>query len=471
MADIGFDAAAHLLRRMGFGGPPEEINKLAKRERAGAVDRLLSYDRVDNQALEDKLAKDFKPKKFTPTDELQLWWIIRMVLTQRSFEEKMTLFWHNHFSTALDKVPYPLMYVQNQMLRANALERFDTLLLNVAKDPAMLVWLDGVTNVLGNSNENFSRELQELFTMGIRDVVTGTPNYTERDVKEIARAFTGWKFRQKEKKPYAPSFFIAEDEHDNTAKTIYGQTSNFSGEDVISLICARRSTARFLVKKFFEFFVYPLGDSAEDKATIEKFADVYFTSNHSIKALASAIFTSDEFFGDRARFGLVKSPADLIAGAIRMLGADYNPGSLANGDFELYSQFRRMGLDILNPLDVSGWRLNLGWLNTSTVLERYNFANALVSNRDFGRRALGARVTSGRLRQFTDPSAQKTVQNFLSLLGPLKVSAETVGLLADYLETDDDGTRVPFVVNDQTIDKSVRGLVYLIMCLPEFQMS
>lgn len=471
MPDIGYDAAAHLLRRMGFGGTPEEINNLAKRERANAVDRLLKFDRVDNQALEDKLARDFKPKKFTPTDDLQLWWIIRMVLTARSFEEKMTFFWHSHFSTALDKVPYPLMYVQNQMLRANALERFDTLLLNVARDPAMLVWLDGVTNVLGHPNENFGRELQELFSMGIRDVVTGAPNYTERDVKEIARAFTGWKFKQKENKPYAPSFFISSGEHDNTAKTIYGQTSNFSGEDVITLICARRSTARFLVKKFFEFFVYPLTDSAEDKATIERFADVYFSSDHSIKAVASAMFNSDEFFDDRARFGLVKSPAELIVGAIRMLGADYNAGKLTEGDFELYNQFRRMGLDILNPVDVSGWRLNLGWLNTSTVLERYNFANALVSNRNFDRRALGARITNDRLRQFTDPGAEKTVQNFLSLLGPLKVSAQTLGLLADYMQTDDDGRRVPFVVSDNTIDKSVRGLVYLIMCLPEFQMN
>jgi uncharacterized protein (DUF1800 family) len=468
---ITYDQAAHLLRRAGFGGAPDEITKLARRDREKAVDSLLNYDRIDNQELEDRLQKSFNPKKFTPQDDLQLWWIVRMIQTARPFEEKMTMFWHNHFATALEKVDYPLMYVQNQMLRSFALDRFDTLLLNVARDPAMLVWLDGVTNALGSPNENFARELQELFTMGITDVVTGQPNYTERDVKEIARAFTGWKFKQKDNKPYKPSFFIQPDDHDNTTKEIYGQRANFSGEDVIEVICARRSTARFLVKKLFEFFVYPLTDSAQDLATTEKFADIYANNNHSIKTLVRAIFISDEFFGERARFALVKSPAELVVGAIRMLEADYNPGKLTDGDFELYNQFRRMGFDLLNPFDVSGWKLNLGWLNTATVLERYNFANELISNRNSDKRALGAKISNEQLRKNTSASAEATVQNFLSLLGPLNVDGQTVRLLADYLQTDDDGNRVPFVPEDDTVDKSVRGLVFLIMCLPEFQMN
>lgn len=471
MADITTDQAAHLLRRMGFGGTPEQINNLAKRNREKAVDSLLNYDRIDNLEMEDRLNKSLNPKKFTPREDLQLWWIVRMILTRRPFEEKMTLFWHNHFATALEKVDYPLMYLQNQLLRAFALDRFDTLLLKVSEDPAMLVWLDGITNSLGNPNENFARELQELFTMGITDAVTGEPNYTERDVKEIARAFTGWKFKQKGEKQYKYDFFIESDEHDNTVKEIYGQRANFSGEDVISVVCARGSTARFLVKKFFEFFVYPLTASAEDRATIEKFADVYFNNDHSIKALARAIFISDEFFSQRARFALIKSPAELIVGAIRAFGSDYNPGKLDNADFALYDQFRRMGLDLLNPFDVSGWKLNLGWLNTATVLERYNFANHFISNRNDDKRAPGARVTAAQLRKYTAASAETTVRNFLQLLGPLDIDQAGIRLLTDYLETDDDGRRIPFVVNDDTIDKSVRGLVYLIMCMPEYQVN
>ena len=471
MANITYDETSHLLRRMGFGGSVDDINALAGRTRERAVDRLLNYEATDNQEMEDRLRKGLNPKKFTPHEDLQLWWIVRMILTARPFEEKMTLFWHNHFATALDKVDYDLMYVQNQMLRSLALDRFDTLLLNVARDPAMLVWLDGVTNVLGTANENFAREVQELFSMGVTDSVTGGPTYTERDVKEIARAFTGWKFTQKGDKRYKYRFQIVDREHDNGSKAIYGRTANFSGEDVIDLICARRSTGRYLVKKLFEFFVYALGKSPEDLATIEKFADVYFSSDHSIKAVVRAIFTSDEFFSTRARFALVKSPAELVVGSIRMLGADYNPGDIENGDFATYDQFKRLGLDLMNPFDVSGWRLNMGWLNTATLLERYNFATRLLSDRNDDKRSPGTRLTNEQLKQYTDPSAEKTVRNFLFLLGPLNSDVDAIRILSDYLQTADDGRRVPWVVNDGNIDKLVRGLVFLIMCLPEFQMN
>ncbi len=472
MQRISYDDAAHLLRRMAFGGSPAEINALASRTREEAVDSLLNFDSIDNQDLENYLRKNLNPKKFTPQDDLQIWWMTRLIMTARPFEEKMTLFWHNHFATALDKVPYGTMYVQNQMLRANSLERFDTLLLYVAQDPAMLVYLDGVTNVLGNPNENFARELQELFTMGIRDVVTGQPNYTEKDVKEIARAFTGWKYKEKEGKPYRYTFYIDQSEHDNGAKEVYGRTVNYTGEDIVQLLSAHRSTGRFLVKKLFEFFVYPLGDSAEDKATIERFADVYFSSNHSIRSLARAIFVSDEFFSNRARFALVKSPFELIVGSMRMLSADYYAGNLKAGtDYEMYQQFKRMGFDLLNPFDVSGWRLNLGWLGTATQLERYNFINHLLSNRDYDPKSRGAKVTTEHLKKYVDASAAKTVQNFLYLLGPLTVDAAVAQTLIDYLQTDEAGMPYPFTVNDEVVDKLVRGLVYLIMTLPEYQMN
>lgn len=471
MPRITYDEAAHLLRRMGFGGSVAEITDLTTRNRDEAVEYLLNYETINNDEMDNYLAKNFNPKRFTPTDDLQLWWIVRMIKTRQPFEEKMTFFWHNHFATALDKVPYPLMYVQNQLLRTYALDRFDTLLLNVARDPAMLVWLDGISNVLGNPNENFARELQELFTMGIYDVVTGQPNYTEKDVKEIARAFTGWKAKKKGEKAYKFAFYVQADQHDNTVKEIYGQQANYSGEDVIDVVCAKRATARFLTKKLFEFFVYPLSDSVEDKATIEKFADVYASRNHSIKELVRALFNSEEFFSNRARFALIKSPAELIVGSIRMLGADYYAGNMVNGDYYLYNQFKRMGFDLLNPFDVSGWKLNLGWLSTATLLERYNFANQLITNRDFNPRSLGAKITNEQLRKSTDASAQKTVENFLALLGPLKVDAFTVQTLATYMQTDDDGSRINFTVNDQTIDKSVRGMIYLIMCLPEYQLN
>jgi uncharacterized protein (DUF1800 family) len=482
MASLTFDAAAHLLRRMGFGGSPEEIEALAARGREGAVDFLINYNQVDNAALDSLFQRSFdfsSPDEFLKFNrsELQRWWFTRMVHTRRPFEEKMTLFWHNHFATAGSKVDDRFMYVQNLKLRAQALDRFDALLLTVAQDAAMLIWLDGIVNVKISPNENFARELQELFTMGIYDVVTGQANYSEDDVKEIARAFTGWKFffnrANAARDPFHYPFFVNPPEHDESPKTIYGQTANFRGEDVITIVSAKRATARYLVKKLFDFFVYPLSSSAADKATIEKFADVYMSSNHSIKALVRAIFVSDEFFSERAQFALVKSPVELVVGAIRMTGAKYNPGdNNPRTSSNIAAQFAAfLGQEVFNPPDVAGWNLNLGWMNTSWLLNRFTYADFLAITRVGDPNAPGVFIAHDQLRKYTKSSAKKTVKNFLSLLGPLPVDAKTVKLLRDYLQTDDNGAPVEFVADDLTIDKKVRGLLHLMMCLSEFQLN
>jgi uncharacterized protein (DUF1800 family) len=477
MADLDFDAAAHLLRRMGFGGSPEEVEALAARGREGAVDHLINYSGITNTEMDEILEQSFDfsdprdGQKFNQ-GEIRRWWFTRMVYTRRQFEEKMTLFWHNHFATALSKVQDALMFIQNQTLRAHALDRFDTLLLKVSQDPAMLIWLDNVTNVLGKPNENFAREINELFTTGITDVVTGEANYTEDDVKAIAAAFTGWKFRanRRSENGFAVEFFIQANQHDNTAKTVFGQTANFGGEDIITILSARKATARFLTKKLFDFFVYPLKDSPADKSTIEKFAAVYMSSDHSIKELVRAIFTSDEFFSDRARFALVKNPVEYVVGAVRMLGAKYNPGAVGRGSSNaLAAASRQIGMDVFNPPDVAGWDLNLGFVSTATMLERFNFANALVTNRR--PENPGVHVTNEQLAKYTKSSSKKTAKKFLSVLGPLRVSGSTVKMLKEYLEKNDQGNRVEWNVTDAAIDKKVRGLVHQIMSLPEFQLN
>lgn len=480
MAALTYDEAAHLLRRMGFGGSPDEISDLVSRGREAAVDSLLNYSQADDKALDDLLQRSFDfsdPNDNTKFNgaELQRWWFTRMVHTRRPFEEKLTLFWHNHFATAISKVPEILMYVQNLTLRQNALARFDDLLLRVAQDPAMLVWLDGITSVRGRPNENFARELQELFTTGINDVATGERNYTEDDVKEIARAFTGWKIAPPRgaANPYGFTFLVNPDEHDNTTKTVYGQSANFGGEDIVAIIGARRATARFLVKKLIEAFVYPLNDSSMDKATIEKFADVYFSANHSIKELARAIFTSDEFFSERARFGLVKSPVELIVGAIRMLGARYNPGTSAGQENAniLAGVSGLLGQELFNPPDVSGWPHGLGWINTAYLLMRFTYADLIAIFRTRDLNSPGLWLSQDQLRIYTKGNAKKTVKSFLSLLGPLVVDGPATKALRDYLQTDDQGNSIEFVPDDSTIDKKVRGLVHQIMCLSEFQLN
>jgi uncharacterized protein (DUF1800 family) len=478
MASLSYDEAAHLLRRAGFGGNPAEIEDLSARGREGAVDYLLNYTQIDNSAMNSLLAAsfDFLTPPVDPQSisnpEIRRWWFTRMVTTKRQFEEKMTLFWHNHFATSSSKVQDQLMYNQNQTLRANALARFDDLLLKVAQDPAMLVWLDGTTNVLGNANENFGRELQELFTMGINDLMNGTPNYTEQDVKEVARAFTGWKFstnRQGGQISY--NFFVQANQHDNTAKTIYGQTANFTGEDVITVVSARPATAHYLTWKLFNFFVYPLTTSSQDKATIDKFSKIYLNNNHSIKELVRAIFTSDEFFSERALFGLVKQPVELIVGAIRMLGATFNPGtSDRRGNATLLqNSSRNMGQDMFGPPDVAGWDLHLGWVNTAGMLERFNYANNLSTNRNTTNP--GAFLTLDQLKANTKKNAKKTVKQFFSVLGPIGPGSSVRKKMETYLSTDNNGQNIGFTNDDATIDKKVRGLVHQIMCLPEFHLN
>lgn len=481
MASITYNEAAHLMRRMCFGGSPDDINTLVDKGRESAVDYLVDYGSIDNRALDDLLAASFDltdPRDNTTFNdgEIRRWWFTRMVLSKRQFEEKMTLFWHNHFATALSKVQDPLMFAQNLTLRTYAVDKFDTLLLKTAQDPAMLIWLDGITNDRESANENYARELQELFTMGINDPVTGEANYTESDVKEIARAFTGWKFRQPNRNDPNPlnyQFFINANEHDSGPKTVYGVTANYEGQDIVEIISARRATARFLVKKLFTFFVYPLSSSPADKATIEKFADVYMRQNHSIKELVRAIFKSDEFFSARAQFALVKQPIELVVGAIRMLGAQYVTGSISGGrgatSNVLYQLARGMGQDALNPPDVSGWDLNEGWVNTANLLNRFNFGNSLVTNRRMDRP--GAFVTNDQLMKYTKGNAKKTVNRFLEVLGPLVIDTPTNKNLRNYLTIDDNGNSVTFQVNDATIDEKVRGLVHQIMSLPEFQLN
>ena len=312
--------------------------------------------------------------------------------------------------------------------------------------------------------------------MGIFDVVTGQRNYTERDVQEIARAFTGWKFSfpdEDDKDPFNYRYFLNEEEHDAGLKTIFGQTANFSGEDVIEVLAARRETAHFLVKKFFEFFVYPLSDSNADKATIDKFANVYINRNHSIRELARSIFKSDEFFSPRARFALVKQPVEFVVGAVRMLGARYNQGTWKEDKSSniLADAATFLGQDLLNPPDVSGWNLNLGWINTAFMLNRFTFADYLALSRSEHESEPGVWLSHSQLKKSSKKNARKTARKFLSLLSPLEVDTATENSLITYLETDHDGNRVEFKRTNDQVDEKVRGLVHLIMCLAEFQVN
>src|SRR5581483_405237 len=273
---------AHLLRRAGFGGSPDEIRSYAGMDFDQAVDHLVDYDAVANDALEASVADLEETLGTARLPAIQHIWLHRMLSTARPLEEKMTLFWHDHFATANYKVGRPpAMYAQIGLLRANAMADFGTLLRAVSRDPAMLRWLDNNTNRKSSPNENYARELMELFTLG-------SGNYTELDVREAARAFTGWFFNRD------GEFVFNRNQHDFGEKTFLGQTGPWDGDDVLDIILQQPAAAPFIAEKLYRFFVHDHPSSD----TIARLADQFRASGYSIRELVRAILHSPDFLSD-----------------------------------------------------------------------------------------------------------------------------------------------------------------------------
>src|SRR5262245_57952324 len=285
------DAAAHLYRRAGFGGTPSEIDALYARGLEGAVSWFVDYDAIDVTAYEAALAaRNYNLGRLTG---LQQWFLDRMAFSPRPLEEKMTYFWNLHWTSGLAKVKgETLILNQNQTERGYALGRFDDLVLAISQDPAMLVWLDNATNRAGRPNENYARELMELFTLGIG-------HYTQTDVTEVARALTGWTVQNYNRATnYDAAIFVDRaDFHDSGVKTILGQTGNWDGYDAIEIILGLTDSSgsvsgRFLAGKLWSFFA---GTDAPS-AVVDALQSVYVTSGHSLRELVRALFLRDEFW-------------------------------------------------------------------------------------------------------------------------------------------------------------------------------
>ena len=451
MSEWTYEQAAHLLRRAGFGGTPDDVEFLLRLGREGAVDYLVNYERVDDSAMERALETqrflEVERGRQLSLGQIQQWWLYRMLHTRRPLLEKMVLFWHDHFATAVSKVvSRELMLRQNELFRRLALGNFRELLVEVSKDPAMILWLDNNTNVKGHPNENYARELFELFSMGIEDVITGEPNYTERDIQEAARAFTGWTVRR-------GHFFFNGRQHDYGTKTVLGETGEFNGEDVVDIVVKQRATGRYLAKKLWEYFVYP----DPEPEIIEEVADVYFESHYDLRAVVRYILLHDAFYSERALFANVKSPVEFVVGAIKHLRMEVPPRFLL-GPLALMEQV------LFNPPTVAGWDWGLSWINTATLLVRYNAASALTSAR-----ARDVRFDPTRLLgsgEFKSP--EEVVDRLLWALGPLRVPEATRSALVEFLAQGSGGA---FVLDRRTLDRQVRGLVHLILTLPEYQLN
>jgi uncharacterized protein (DUF1800 family) len=378
-----FETAAHLLNRAGFGGSPSEIQKLADVEQDAAISLLLDYERISDRTADPVWAKPDpeRMKKLrdvqqhgTPDEkkqaqqqegqlqrqrimELRGWWLQRMAQGPRPFLEKMVLFWHGHFATSVEKVRDSYyMWRQNELFRRVATGNWQELLTDAGKDPAMLVWLDQAQSQKQHPNENFAREVMELFTLG-------EGHYTEHDITEAARALTGWSLdRLDQRYIYRP--FI----HDNDDKTFLGRTGNLDGDDVIAQIVAQPQAARFITAKIWNYFS---GQMPDEKLT-GALAAVFRANGNNFKPFLRVMFRSEEFYSDDIIRNQVKSPVQWLIGSVRMLECDLPPTLVSWG------MTRQLGQDLFAPPNVKGWDGGITWITTSTLLTRYNDAQALV---------------------------------------------------------------------------------------------
>ena len=370
---MGFDEARHLLNRTSFAAQVSEINEFAMLTRAEAVDRLLAetrrqasypaplwsqtYERAYRPEMtQEERMKANRRELVERGLELRTWWVAEMLATKSPFTERMTLFWHNHFATSQQKSrSATLMYRQNVLLRKYSTGNFAAMMREVGKDPAMLIYLDGAQNRKGAPNENFAREVMELFTLG-------EGHYTEQDVKEAARAFTGWGIDGD-----VGEFRFRRAIHDDGVKKVLGQEGRFNGDDMITILLQQPATGEFVVGKLWREFVSPQPDAL----AVKKLAADWRAANYEIKPLLREMLLSDAFWAQENHGVLVKSPVDLVIGSLRQFRFSVeDPAPFA-------VILRQLGQDLFNPPNVKGWPGGEAWLNTSTLLARKGFLNRL----------------------------------------------------------------------------------------------
>lgn len=427
---------AHLLRRAGFGATADELTRYEAMGFEASVDHLLNYEDIPDP-IEDRLA--LLDLDLTKQDHLRRWWLVRMAHTTRPLQEKMVLFWHGLLTSSLQKGNNPsFMLNQNQYFREHALGSFWHILLDISKDPAMLYWLDGRNSRKEHPNENYARELMELFTMGIG-------HYTEQDVREAARAFTGWTVDKDGQVVFRPRV------HDNGDKSFLGQTGKFDGDGIVSIIVGQAATAEYISSRLFSFFAY----RNPEPAVVRPLAETYVKSGFSIKAVVRAILLSDAFSSAKAYRAIVKSPVELAVSTLRMLGITTD----GNG---LTGPLRAMGQDIFAPPNVAGWPGGPAWLNSSTWLQRVNFANAITTRRTTDP---AMSLNFARLIQESGASSpQALVQHSIDLLLDGSMASAARDAIESYLFRPQ-----ALSLSAQSLNTKGRDLLYLLLASPEYQ--
>ncbi|HZT82691.1 MAG TPA: DUF1800 domain-containing protein, partial [Gemmataceae bacterium] len=345
----GVKWAGHLYRRAGFGPTRDEVRQAVKAGLPATLDRLLAGNPERAQQDRGAAAEGQRIARRNNPLELRGWWIARILANYHPLREKLTLFWHNHFATSINKVQsVALMLRQNELLRKYALGKFHPFLLEMSKDPAMLIWLDSNSNVKGKPNENYAREIMELFSLGVG-------NYTEKDIREAARAFTGWHTD-------GNGFSFRKDLHDFGTKTVLGQTGELDGGDVVRILLEQPAAAKFLVRKLYRWFVSEAQTPPD--SFLQPLADAYRKSDYDTAVVIRMMLGSRHFFSEHAYRQRVKMPVEFVLGAVRTLGQNQvSPRALV-------TQLEVMGQHLFAPPNVKGWECGTAWLNTATVVAR-----------------------------------------------------------------------------------------------------
>jgi uncharacterized protein (DUF1800 family) len=477
----------HLLRRAGFGARPDELDMYGQMSVRDAVETLVNFDAIADDVDSHIGAQGYvnvtTRGQFAPqsniTDSRQRW-LFRMVHSDRPLQEKMTLFWHNHFATGYTKVAGTLgategaRYMaakasedpgrvrgQIEMLRDNALGNFRDILVNIAKDAAMLVWLDGRTNTRAQPQENFAREIMELFTVGVG-------HYTETDVYAGARVFTGWNMQQVGSAADGSrhwEFVYNANQHETTAKT-FSFPINSSGShtiparaaadgmqdglDLIEALAANPDTARYLAGKLYRFFVSETG--AINSTFVDRIANVYLQSRYDMKAVMREVLLSPEFWDPSIYFTRYSWPVEFVVRSLKDVGWS---GFSVN---DALTPLSNMGQVLFDPPDVSGWDAGDTWFGTSAMLARLNFAASLAANQKFN---LATAVKAAGAHQ--SPDALLAFISDALITAPVDASVRAE--LASYLRATGAWTGT-----EAQIQSKAAGLVHLVAALPEYQL-
>jgi uncharacterized protein (DUF1800 family) len=445
---------AHLFRRAGFSATRDEIEAAVARGYEATVDDLVHPERQPDLDYAEIYRYWPDMLQATRVEVNNAHWLYRMVNTKKPLEEKMALSWHMLFATAFNKANNARMSNrQIAMFRRHCLGDFKTLLLELSKDPAMIFWLDNQENTKHVHNENYGRELLELFSMGIG-------NYTEDDVKDCARAFTGWGYSHMVKNgPYGRipwEFEFHPELHDYGEKTFLGETGNFDGEDIIDIIVRQPATAQFIARRLYLYFV---ADQVDQEA-VDELAEVFMRTGGQIREVVRALLLSDAFRSTKSYYAMVKSPADHVAGTVRLVGDHTFP---EYGIQRVADELTYMGEMLLNPPSVEGWHTGKEWIDTGILVERVNFAAGMVADPN----KPGVRAIINRLQAKGELSPERFVDSTLDLVGPLPVKPNTRDVLVNHVSHEGPLT----FVDAEAADRRITELLQLIVATREFQFN